>query len=148
MMKEKKTKLEANNTNKNKNKNKNRSGIKKEKGEREKGFFYRPHYKLWLESDQGNFIVGEGTAQLLEAVKKKGSISEAARSLQISYAHAWRKIREIEQNLKTPVIKRKRGGKTGGSSVLTAEGEALLQEYGQLKRAVEKILDSSTRIDV
>ncbi|KYK37613.1 MAG: LysR family transcriptional regulator [Theionarchaea archaeon] len=139
-MKEKKTKkLET---------NKNRSGIKEENVERGKKSFYRPRYKLWLESDHGNFIVGEGTAQLLQAVKKEGSISEAARSLQISYAHAWRKIREIEQNLKTPVVERKRGGKTGGSSALTAEGEVLLQEYEQLKRAVEKVLDGSICVNV
>lgn len=97
-------------------------------------------YKVWLESDTGKFILGEGTARLLQTIKDTGSLSEAARSLHISYAHAWRKIRGIEKNFGKKVVERKRGGKTGGSSVLTCEGEILLQEYEQLRAAVEKAL--------
>ena len=100
----------------------------------------KPNYKLWLESGTGKFILGEGTAMLLDAIEETGSLSEAARSLQISYAHAWRKIREIESNFGEKVVERKRGGKTGGSSALTAEGKALLEEYKRLKKAVEKVL--------
>lgn len=100
----------------------------------------KPNYKIWLESDTGEFILGEGTARLLRVIEEKGSLSEAARSLHISYAHAWRKIREIEKNLGKKVVEKKRGGKTGGSSVLTQEGELLLKEYEQLKMAVERAL--------
>ncbi len=97
-------------------------------------------YKLWLESENGKFILGEGTARLLHAVEEEGSISEAARSLGISYAHAWRKIRGIEQNFGKRVVERKRGGKKGGSSALTREGRTLLKEYENLKMKVEKVL--------
>ncbi len=97
-------------------------------------------YKIWLESHDGKFILGEGTAQLLHAIEEKGSLSEAARLREISYAHAWRKIREIEKNLGTRVVKRRRGGKSGGSSSLTGEGKKLLDEYEQLKKSVETAL--------
>ncbi|KYK37475.1 MAG: LysR family transcriptional regulator [Theionarchaea archaeon] len=100
----------------------------------------KPNYKVWLESDTGKFILGEGTARLLHAIEEKGSLSEAARSLEISYAHAWRKIREIEKNLGKKVVERRRGGKAGGSSVLTREGEVLVKEYERLKMAVENVL--------
>lgn len=106
-----------------------------------------PCYKLWLESENGKFILGEGTALLLHAVEKEGSISEAARSMRISYAHAWRKIRDIEKNLGKEVIERKRGGKTGGSSKLTEEGKTLLKEYEQLKMAVERVLHEKSSKD-
>ena len=29
-------------------------------------------YKLWLESEDGKFILGEGTAELLHAIEKSG----------------------------------------------------------------------------
>ena len=99
-----------------------------------------PKYKVWLESDAGDFILGEGTAQLLHAIDEKGSLSEAARWLEISYAHAWRKIREIEKNFGKKVVERRRGGKTGGSSALTPDGRALLMKYNKLKMNVEKVL--------
>jgi molybdate transport system regulatory protein len=95
--------------------------------------------KVWLESDDG-FVIGEGTYQLLCAINEKGSLSDAARSLKISYAHAWRKLREIEKNLGTSVVEPKRGGKKGGSSILTKAGVDLLKEYEQLKIAVEKAI--------
>ncbi|MGC1122081.1 MAG: LysR family transcriptional regulator [Candidatus Methanofastidiosia archaeon] len=101
----------------------------------------RPRYKIWLESPQGKFILGEGTAQLLLAIKEKGSLSDAARQLDISYAHAWRKIRDIEKNVGKRIVERKRGGKSGGSSALTDEGEHLLKKYEQVKEIVEEALE-------
>ncbi len=100
-------------------------------------------YKVWLESHDGKFILGEGTAQLLHAIGEEGSLSEAVRSMGISYAHAWRKIREIEKNSGKKVVERKRGGKTGGSSVLTKEGRELLGEYEDLKMTVGKAVQST-----
>jgi molybdate transport system regulatory protein len=97
-------------------------------------------YKIWLESHDGQFILGEGTAQLLHAIEEKGSLSEAARLRGISYAHAWRKIREIEKNFGKNVVERRRGGRSGGSSSLTGEGKALLEEYERLKKSVETAL--------
>jgi molybdate transport repressor ModE-like protein len=101
----------------------------------------RPCYKVWLESPQGKFILGEGTAQLLLAIKEKGSLSDAARQLGISYAHAWRKIRDIENNAGKRMVERKRGGKSGGSSALTEEGEHLLKKYERLKEIIEEAFE-------
>ena len=98
-------------------------------------------YKVWLESDDKKFVIGEGTYQLLCAINEKGSLSDAARYLKISYAHAWRKLREIEKNLGKPVVKTKRGGKKGGSSTLTKAGVTLIRQYEQLKTTVEKALE-------
>jgi molybdate transport system regulatory protein len=99
-----------------------------------------PHFKVWLESEDTKFVLGEGTARLLQAIKKEGSLSGAASQLGISYAHAWRKIRNIEKNFGKKVVERKRGGKKGGSSVLTEDGEYLLQFYETLKNRVDTTL--------
>lgn len=100
-------------------------------------------YKVWLESHDGKFILGEGTARLLHAVEEEGSLSGAVKSMGISYAHAWRKIREIEKNSGRKVVQRKRGGKTGGSSALTKEGRELLREYEDLKMKVGKAVQNT-----
>lgn len=98
-------------------------------------------YKVWLESDSGKFVLGEGTYQLLCTINEKGSLSDAARHLKISYAHAWRKMREIEKNLGKKVVETKRGGKKGGSSALTEEGVHLMREYEHLKTTIEQALE-------
>ncbi|MBU6996458.1 MAG: LysR family transcriptional regulator [Theionarchaea archaeon] len=103
----------------------------------------RPCFKIWLESQQGKFILGEGTAQLLLAIKERGSLSDAARHLDISYAHAWRKIREIEKNTGKKIVEGKRGGKSGGSTVLTEEGDTLLRKYMQLKEIIAEACEKS-----
>ncbi|MGD2246936.1 MAG: LysR family transcriptional regulator [Candidatus Methanofastidiosia archaeon] len=99
-----------------------------------------PCCKVWLESEDNKFVLGEGTARLLQAIKKEGSLSGAASQLDISYAHAWRKIRDIEKNFGKKVVERKRGGKKGGSSVLTEDGEYLLQVYETFKNKVDTVL--------
>lgn len=103
-------------------------------------FSLTPHCKVWLELEDNEFVLGEGTAHLLQAIKKEGSLSGAACQLEISYAHAWRKIRTIEKNLGKSIVERKRGGKKGGSSVLTEEGESLLQCYETLKKKIDSAL--------
>jgi molybdate transport repressor ModE-like protein len=84
--------------------------------------------KLWLERD-GNIILGRGRAQLLEEIKKTGSIVEAARSMNMSYSHAWSEVRKMSDALGEPVIETTRGGKKGGSSKLTPAGIKLLKRF-------------------
>jgi len=86
-----------------------------------------PKFKFWLEDKDKRYILGEGTAQLLLKVKELKSISEAANYCNISYAHAWRKIREIEKSSGQEIISKTRGGKGGGHSELTPFGEKILE---------------------
>ncbi len=102
--------------------------------------------KIWLESD-GKFIMGEGTARLLRTVEEKGSLSGAAQTLKISYSHAWRKVRDIEKNLGMKVLEKKRGGRIGGSSVVTQEGKMLIEEYERLKMAAENALKEHSKLN-
>ena len=99
-----------------------------------------PKFKMWLEDREKKYILGKGTADLLLKIKELKSISEAANFCNISYAHAWRKIRAIEKSSGQEIISRTRGGKGGGHSELTQFGERILSEYAQTKEAIEKCI--------
>ena len=96
-----------------------------------------PKFKFWLEDKDKRYILGEGTAQLLLKVKELKSISEAANYCNISYAHAWRKIRAIEKSSGQEIISKTRGGKGGGHSELTPFGEKILEEFLKTRNDLE-----------
>ena len=73
--------------------------------------------------------IGPGKVSLLEAVRKHGSISAAARSLDMSYRRAWLLIDELNRALKSPATISEQGGQSGGGCVLTPVGESIVRLY-------------------
>ena len=49
-------------------------------------------YRLWLCTNEGQGIIGEGKVDLLKEIKKTGSLKSAAEELKISYRKAWGNI--------------------------------------------------------
>lgn len=70
--------------------------------------------------------------QLLQAVAAHGSLNSAADALGRSYAHAQRRIVELEDAF-GPLVDRSRGGSGGGGSELTATAEQLLARFQRLQ---------------
>lgn len=101
---------------------------------------HTPKFKLWLEDKNKKYILGEGTAELLLRIKELKSISDAATYCNISYAHAWRKIRAIERSSGQQIIFKTRGGKGGGHSELTPFGEKILDEFLRTRKNLEEYL--------
>ena len=81
-------------------------------------------------------MLGPGKAELLAALREKGSISAAGRALGMSYKRAWMLIEEMNAAFKAPVVLSSRGGPGGGGAQLTPLGEEVLAQYGRL---MEKI---------
>ncbi len=77
--------------------------------------------------------IGPGKVHLLELVAQTGSISAAAREMDMSYRRAWLLIDEMNHMFKEPVIAAATGGAHGGGARLTELGESLIAAY----RAVE-----------
>jgi molybdate transport repressor ModE-like protein len=98
-----------------------------------------PTYEVWLEAD-GKSVLGRKEAEILEGVKRYGSLIATSRALGISYAHAWECLTELGEALGTPALTAKRGGSTGGGAQLTAAGEAALATYRELERKAEALL--------
>jgi len=99
-----------------------------------------PRFKLWLENEDGHFLLGEGTFKLLEDIDETGSLSEAAKKSNISYAHAWKKIRKVEKILDSVLVARSRGGVGGGHSSLSDGGRALLEQFTKTKKVLNESL--------
>ena len=103
-----------------------------------KGKKVKPAFKLWFEIGQ-NYVFGEGTYMLLEQIRKKKSISAAAKATNMSYRHAWDLIKEVEKHLGESVIKTQKGGKHGGKSEVTSAGLSILTSYKRLKKTMTNV---------
>lgn len=79
------------------------------------------------------FILGEGKAELLYLIKEKGTISSAAKGMNMAYRHAWGEIKEIEEATDKDMVTSTRGGEERGGSQLTDFAIELLEEFEDLK---------------
>jgi molybdate transport system regulatory protein len=79
--------------------------------------------------------IGPGKADLLEAIRDRGSISAAGRSLGMSYRRAWLLVDELNQHLGAPVVDAVTGGARGGGAALTRTGEEVLLRYRSMEAA-------------
>jgi len=78
-----------------------------------------------LDLENGDRI-GPGKIALLEAIRATGSISAAARSLDMSYRRAWLLVEEVNHALREPAVAAEAGGRRGGGAVVTPAGEQLV----------------------
>jgi molybdate transport repressor ModE-like protein len=99
-----------------------------------------PSYTVSL-SIGGRRIAGELEARMLRAIDQTGSLSLAARTLDLSYPFVWNTISRIERAVKLKLVTRERGGEQGGRAELTREGKQLLQAYSELDSRVHRFLE-------
>jgi len=87
-------------------------------------------YKVWLENESGKPIIGEGRLRILTAVRITGSISKAARKLNLPFRNVWAKIKDAERQLGFKIVET-----TSSGSTLTTDGEKLLAQFAELQRS-------------
>ena len=73
--------------------------------------------------------IGPGRIALLEAIRKTGSITAAAKSMHMSYRRAGRHVDELNRLLAEPVVTTSAGGFTRGGTTLTPVGEKIIALY-------------------
>lgn len=76
-----------------------------------------------------NIAIGQGKADLLEVIGRVGSISAAARELDMSYRKAWMLVDEMNQSFKSPVVVAVKGGPQGGGAQVTPLGQEALARF-------------------
>lgn len=86
-----------------------------------------------------NVNVGPGKIALLEAVRSSGSISDAARSLGMSYRRAWMLINSLKQGFSEAVTVSSTGGKGGGGARVTPFGMNLIKQFRLLEREAGRL---------
>ena len=97
-----------------------------------------PHISFRLRVRQSDRIaVGPGKIALLEAIEATGSLSAAARTLDMSYRRAWLLLDELNACLRSPAIISVQGGAAGGGSRLTDAGRRLVATYRRIERTAE-----------
>ena len=96
--------------------------------------------RIWLEGGEGTFI-GFGRAVLLEKIRDHGSISKAAKEMEMSYKHAWKLVESMNRQAGSPVVVTSRGGSNGGGTVITETGIELLALFWRVQVKLEQFLD-------
>ncbi|MFT3984574.1 MAG: LysR family transcriptional regulator [Lachnospiraceae bacterium] len=91
----------------------------------ERQLFY--HMRLRVYRHERNF--GPGVAELMQLVREKGSLSAAVKQMHMAYSKAWKIIKLAEEDLGFTLMEGQSGGKHGGKTVLTKEGEEFLDKY-------------------
>src|SRR5262249_7784895 len=77
--------------------------------------------------------LGPGKIRLLEGIDRTGSISEAGRSLKMSYRRAWLLVDDMNGCFRASVVATKPGGAHGGGAELTALGHELIRKYRSIE---------------
>jgi molybdate transport system regulatory protein len=87
----------------------------------------------WRIGRDGEIALGPGKADLLEAIARAGSISGAARELDMSYRRAWLLVETMNRCFRRPLVATtswRRGG-----AALTGEGRSVLELYREAEAA-------------
>jgi molybdate transport system regulatory protein len=84
--------------------------------------------------------IGPGKVQLLEAIQEHGSISAAARVMDMSYRRAWLLIDGLNELFDTPAVSTTLGGRGGGTAALTPFGLEIVKRYRAMHAAAEQAI--------
>jgi molybdate transport system regulatory protein len=96
--------------------------------------------KVWLEKD-GKLFMGFGRATLLERIDQLGSISAAARSMNLAYRNAWLWVEAMNRLAPSPLVVKSTGGARGGYARLTEEGRRIIKDYKEKRASVREIIN-------
>jgi molybdate transport system regulatory protein len=92
----------------------------------------QPRFRILSGKD---IALGPGKAELLGLLEQTGSITKAARQMEMSYMRAWSLIRVMNRCFKKPLVITTRGGRKGGGAKLTESGRKALQHYQEIEKA-------------
>ena len=95
-----------------------------------------PHTNVWVERE-GNVVLSRWRVQLLEAIRETGSISAAARRMDVEYHRAWEKLEEMERGLGQQLVERQAGGPHGGGASLTEAALGYVERFNAFARDLD-----------
>ena len=83
--------------------------------------------------------VGPGKISLLEHIGSSGSLSQAARELNMSYRRAWQLLDSLNSSFRERAVLTQKGGRGGGGAALTPLGEELVSLYRSFDAQVQTL---------
>lgn len=78
---------------------------------------------------------------LLRSIDRCGSINRAASELGLSYRYAWGLLKQAEERLSEPLLRKRVGGPSGGGAELTEPARELLERYARVQAELGGRLD-------
>lgn len=84
--------------------------------------------RVWIDGPEGTFI-GYGRVVLLERIREHGSITKAAKSMEMAYRHAWDLVDSMNRQAEQPFVELATGGKGGGGALVTEAGERAIKLF-------------------
>lgn len=101
---------------------------------------------VWIEKSDGtDRFLGKGRIQLMELIIEHGSISQAAKAMNMSYKRAWELINSMNVQSAKPFVITQVGGKRGGGAVVTEEGMKAIAEYKDLQARFIEFLEQESK---
>jgi molybdate transport system regulatory protein len=101
--------------------------------------------RIWIDSNEGTFLA-YGRIILLERIREQGSITKAARSMEMSYRHAWELVDSMNRQSPVALIEASTGGKGGGGAKLTEAGEQAISLFWNLYADFQNFLGKEAKV--
>ena len=95
--------------------------------------------RVWIDGPEGTFI-GHGRVVLLERIMEHGSITKAARSMEMAYRHAWDLVDSMNRQAAEPFVELATGGKGGGGARVTEAGKRAIELFWKFHDDFQKFL--------
>lgn len=95
--------------------------------------------RIWIDGKEGTFL-GYGRVILLERIREYGSITQAAKSMEMSYRHAWELVASMNSQSIRPLVEAATGGRGGGGACLTEYGEKAVTLFWQFYTDFQQFL--------
>jgi len=88
--------------------------------------------------------MGPGKAELLEHIATSGSISAAARAMDMSYRRAWQLVEAMNRDFSAPLVTTATGGKRGGGAAVTELGQKALEQFRRMELKASRAIARDT----
>ncbi len=95
--------------------------------------------QIWITAGDES-MGGHGRIYLLSKIAELGSISQAAKSMKMSYKAAWDAVNHMNNLAGEPLLHRTTGGKGGGSTTLTERGQQLISNFQRIEQVHQRFL--------
>jgi len=99
-----------------------------------------PEYKIWLATEDGVGVLGDGKWKILKAIDQAGSLMAACENLGLTYRRTWNDLKKVEKLLGFALLEKSRGGQDGGHSVLTSEGKQLINAFDHFHERMDTLM--------
>lgn len=84
---------------------------------------------------------GPGKAELLEEIRRSGSISQAAKNMKMSYRRAWQLVETMNHSFLHPLVETQKGGTHGGGTTVTDFGEKILNQFRRMEENARQVVE-------